>query len=87
MPDITRHSYASYWLGQTKDRAHLAENMGTSLKMIKQHYKEAVTDDDAAAYWRIFPEGIDANVPAWMKKVVFGGIQDPKAHPLPESSS
>lgn len=86
VPDITRHSYASYWLGRTKDRAHLAENMGTSLKMIKQHYKEAVTDDDAAAYWRIFPEGIDAKLPAWAKVLTFGEIQDPKAFTESEGS-
>ena len=79
VPDIMRHTYASYWLGRTKDRPHLAENMGTSLKMIKKHYKEAVTDEDAVAYWRIFPEGIDTKLPEWAKVLTFGGIQDTAA--------
>ena len=53
--DVLRHTYASYWLGMHKDRAHLAENMGTSLRMIKKHYKTIVATSATAAFWAIVP--------------------------------
>jgi integrase len=53
--DVLRHTYASYWLGKNKDRGHLAENMGTSLKMIKQHYKRIVAKSATEAFWQIGP--------------------------------
>lgn len=57
--DVTRHSYASYWLARYKHREHLAENMGNSLEMIKRHYKQTVSNAATSAYWRIYP-GHDA---------------------------
>ena len=53
--DILRHSYASYWIAKYKDRAHLAENMGNSLKMIKQHYKRIVANSAVETFWSIAP--------------------------------
>jgi len=54
--DVLRHTYASYWLGKYKDRPHLAENMGNSLKMIKQHYKRIVATSATEAFWKIEPK-------------------------------
>ncbi len=54
--DVLRHSYASYWLAKHKDRSHLAENMGNSLKMIKQHYKRIVATSATEAFWKIAPK-------------------------------
>jgi len=56
--DICRHTYASFWLQKFKDRAHLAEQMGNSLKMIKQHYKRVVKNSDAEKFWSILPSDI-----------------------------
>lgn len=56
--DICRHTYASYWIQTYKDRAHLAEQMGNSLKMIKQHYKRIVKSSDAEKFWAILPTGV-----------------------------
>ena len=53
--DILRHSYASYWIAKFKDRAHLAENMGNSIKMIKQHYKRIVANSAVTTFWSITP--------------------------------
>ena len=53
--DTFRHSYASYWLGRNKDRAHLAENMGNSINVIKSHYKQIVSTTDTEAFWGIVP--------------------------------
>ena len=54
--DIARHSYASYWLPIHRDRARLAEQMGTSLKMIKDFYKATVKTSNAEAFWEIVPQ-------------------------------
>jgi integrase len=54
--DILRHSYASYWLPIHRDRGRLAEQMGTSIKMIKDFYKATVKASDAAAFWNIVPQ-------------------------------
>jgi len=53
IPDGLRHTYASYWLGKNSDRAKLAENMGTSLKMITKHYKKIVKQSDVQKFWEI----------------------------------
>jgi len=53
--DVLRHCYGSYWLAAHRDRAHLAELMGTSLPMIKTHYKRAIPQAQAEAYWRLSP--------------------------------
>jgi integrase len=53
--DVLRHCYGSYWLAVHKDRAHLAELMGTSLAMIKTHYKRAIPQPQAEAFWKLEP--------------------------------
>jgi integrase len=55
--DVLRHCYASYWLAKHKDRPHLAENMGNSLKMIKDHYKRIVPKSEVEKFWGILPGG------------------------------
>jgi integrase len=42
--DALRHTYDSYWLPVHKNRAELAEQMGTSLDMIKRHYRRAIPE-------------------------------------------
>jgi integrase len=53
--DVLRHCYGSYWLPIHKDRAHLAELMGNSLQVIKNHYKRAIPESVACEFWRISP--------------------------------
>jgi integrase len=53
--DVLRHCYGSYWLAVHKDRAHLAELMGTSLAMIKTHYKRAIPQSVAEGFWELTP--------------------------------
>lgn len=53
--DIPRHTFASYWLSVHKDRAALAETMGTSLQMIRSHYKRAIPESVAQSFWRLTP--------------------------------
>lgn len=54
--DILRHSYASYWLPKYNHRGQLAEQMGNSLKMIKDHYKRVVKASEVDAFWNILPK-------------------------------
>jgi integrase len=53
--DIMRHSYASYWLAVHHDRAKLAEQMGNSLAVIRQHYRKAILQSEGKSYWTILP--------------------------------
>ena len=53
--DICRHTMVSYWLQKYNERGHLAEQMGNSLKMIKKHYKQVVTNSDTEKFWSILP--------------------------------
>jgi integrase len=53
--DVLRHCYGSFWLSVRKDRAHLAELMGTSLGMIKRHYRKAIPQAIAEEFWKLSP--------------------------------
>jgi hypothetical protein len=57
--DVLRHCYGSYWLAVHKDRAHLAERMGTSLDMIKRHYRRAIPQPVAEGFWKLGPSQPD----------------------------
>jgi integrase len=54
--DILRHSYASYWLPRYSHRGQLAEQMGNSIKTIKEHYKKIVKASHVDAFWSIIPQ-------------------------------
>jgi integrase len=56
-PDTTRHTYASMWLATHKSRAELAERMGNSEGTIKSHYRRAIREDVAKAFWGVMPKG------------------------------
>ncbi|MFZ3377355.1 MAG: tyrosine-type recombinase/integrase [Chthoniobacterales bacterium] len=53
--DAMRHSFGSYWLALNKNRAELAELMGNSVQVIKQHYRAPVLESDALAYLALRP--------------------------------
>ncbi len=50
-----RHSGASYWLAATGNAPQTALDLGTSIQMLMQHYRELVTKEDAARWFSIFP--------------------------------
>lgn len=56
--DILRHCYGSYWLMKYKQRGELAEHMGNSIEVIKNHYKRVVTKAETAAFWNILPAAV-----------------------------
>jgi integrase len=48
-----RHSYASYRLAQCKNAAEVSLEMGNSPQMIFRHYRELVSQQEAAKWWKI----------------------------------
>lgn len=51
-----RHSFCTYALAHERNLADLVLEMGhTNPQMIFAHYRELVTPDDAAAFWRLTP--------------------------------
>jgi len=50
-----RHSGASYRLADTGDAPRTALELGTSVQMLMQHYRELVTEEDAEKWFAIFP--------------------------------
>ncbi|MDB6077721.1 MAG: hypothetical protein JWO82_1468, partial [Akkermansiaceae bacterium] len=66
-PDITRHSYASYWEAAHRTepacRERLAANMGhTNYKTFETKYRNARTTDQATEFWGIKPPVGEANI-------------------------
>jgi hypothetical protein len=54
-----RHSFISYSLAKEGvDPVELAKWCGNSVAVINQHYREVVTKEQAAEYWKITPESL-----------------------------
>jgi len=54
--DVTRHTCISYWLQTHAEQEDRAKYMfGNSDRIRNQHYRDAVTDEDAAEFWNIVP--------------------------------
>jgi len=67
IPDITRHSYASYWEAAHRNeqacRERLAANMGhTSYKTFDSKYRNAQTPSAAEEFWGILPPASTSNI-------------------------
>lgn len=57
--DVLRHTYGSMWLAVHKSRSELAERMGNSEAVIKQHYRRAIREEIARPFWEITPNPLD----------------------------
>ena len=54
--DITRHTCISYWLQANPQQEHRAMYMfGNSDRIRNEHYRDAVTNEDAEEFWNIVP--------------------------------
>jgi hypothetical protein len=54
--DVTRHTCISYWLQTHAEQEDRAKYMfGNSDRIRNQHYRDAVTDEDAEEFWNIVP--------------------------------
>src|SRR6266404_5752873 len=53
--DVLRHSAASYWLASDPDAGKIAMELGNSAGVLLKHYKEIVSDEEAAQFWTLTP--------------------------------
>jgi integrase len=58
-----RHSFASYFLGKTKDENLTASEMGNSPEVIIKHYRALVREADVTRYWHLAPENVQGDRP------------------------
>ena len=65
--NVARHSFCSYRLADTQNVAQTAYESGHSVSVLLRVYRELVGPDEAAAYFRIRPEGETANVVPFSK--------------------
>lgn len=63
--NLLRHSFGSYRLGQIKNAAQVAEEMGNSPAVVRSHYQNLVRQEAVADYWKVSPNHIGANVLAF----------------------
>lgn len=65
-----RHSYATYWLAKFKDSGALSLNLGHSnSRIVFEHYRAPVPEEEAEAYWVISPKGKENVVPMEEERV------------------
>lgn len=59
IPNVLRHSFASYLYAETQSADKVAAQMGhEDTAMTFRKYREVVTPDDAKAYWALTPEQV-----------------------------
>ena len=54
--NLLRHSYGSYRMGQVKNAAVVAEEMGNSPNVVRTFYHNLVRPEAVAKYWHIMPK-------------------------------
>ena len=53
--DLLRHTAASMLLARDRDAGKVAEQLGHSPAILLRHYRELVSDEAAARYWKVSP--------------------------------
>lgn len=62
VPDYTRHSFITYYMGKHSDIYKTATESGNSVEMVRDHYDGLIVDADAIdAYWAITPKSLAAS--------------------------
>jgi len=61
-PDVLRHTALSYYYGRCKDENLTAAWAGNSPAVLHKHYRDDVTPEDVAEYWKITPETLEAEM-------------------------
>ena len=55
-PDVCRHSFCTYHVATHGSLADTALQSGNSEAIVRDHYADQVTKDEAAPFWRIVPD-------------------------------
>jgi len=66
-PDIMRHSFGSYHLAHGRNVTETAHQMGSSPRMIRQHYENLRTAKEGAEYFATEPEKPAIPIPAFAR--------------------
>ena len=53
--NLLRHSFGTYRLAVTKNAATVAEEMGNSPAVVRTHYQNVTSPEQAAAWWKVRP--------------------------------
>jgi hypothetical protein len=53
-----RHSDGTYRMAQTRNASVVAEEMGNSPNIVRTHYQNLVSPEEAPAYWEVFPKEV-----------------------------
>jgi integrase len=53
--NLLRHSFGTYRLAETQNAALVADEMGNSPAVVRTHYQNITSPEQAEAWWRIFP--------------------------------
>ena len=53
--NLLRHSFGTYRLAVTKNAAAVAEEMGNSPAVVRTHYQNVASPEQAAAWWQVLP--------------------------------
>lgn len=62
IPDYTRHTFITYYMGKHGDIYKTATESGNSVEMVRDHYDGLVVDADAIdAFWAITPSSLKAS--------------------------
>ncbi len=62
-PNVLRHSYASYLMGELKDAAYVATQMGhIGQGTLYKHYSKPVYRNQAARYWGLTPDTLNLRI-------------------------
>jgi hypothetical protein len=56
-PDVCRHSFCTYHVATHGSLADTALQSGNSEAIVRDHYADQVTKDEAEPFWRIVPDG------------------------------
>jgi integrase len=90
-----RHSYGTYMIVKRHDEAYVAEQMGNSVTMVRDHYKILVKPQESERYFNIYPPSTPKPEPdkrngelsEWQKNRLLAHLQrqrasalDPKKH-------
>jgi|GEM_PF-1154780 len=55
-----RHTFGSFYYAKCKDASETSFQMGNSLRMVRDHYADAVDDEDAEVFWNLAPANAEA---------------------------
>jgi integrase len=76
-PDVCRHSFCTYHVATGGSLADTALQSGNSEAIVRDHYADQVTRDEAAPFWRIVPDDKSGAVIA----------PEPKPEPQPKGKT